>query len=104
MARRNIEDLERLERLLVEAHRARPTPVLGEEWARNVMRDIRREAAASAGKRNAWVQLHVWRTAALAAAFALVFAGSLFLYRGAERGELTASLSEELESAPGLLE
>jgi anti-sigma-K factor RskA len=104
MARRNIEDLELLERLLVEAHRARPTPVLGEEWARNVMRDIRREAAASAGKRNAWVQLHVWRTAALAAAFALVFAGSLFLYSGAERGELTASLSEELESAPGLLE
>ena len=104
MARRNIEDLERLERLLVEAHRARPTPVLGEEWARNVMRDIRREAAASAGKRNAWVQLHVWRTAALAAAFALVFAGSLFLYSGAERGELTALLSEELESAPGLLE
>ena len=104
MARRNIEDLERLERLLVEAHRARPTPVLGEEWARNVMRDIRREAAASAGKRNAWVQLHVWRTAALAAAFALVFAGSLFLYSGAEKGELTASLSEELESAPGLLE
>ena len=104
MARRNIEDLERLERLLVEAHRARPTPVLGEEWARNVMRDIRREAAASAEKRNAWVQLHVWRTAALAAAFALVFAGSLFLYSGAERGELTASLSEELESAPGLLE
>ena len=104
MARRNIEDLERLERLLVEAHRARPTPVLGEEWARNVMRDIRREAAASAGKRNAWVQLHVWRTAALAAAFALVFAGSQFLYSGAERGELTASLSEELESAPGLLE
>jgi len=104
MARHSKQDLGRLERLLVEAHRARPTPLLGEEWAQNVMRDIRREAAAHAGKRNGWVELHVWRTAALATAFALVFAGSLFLYGGVEKGELTVLLSEELESAPALLE
>lgn len=104
MTIRSKEDLDRLERGLVETHRARPTPLLGPEWAQRVMRDVRRDAAGIAGKRAAWVELYIWRTAAAAAVFAVIFAGSLFVYTGAEKGELTLLLSEEWETAPALLE
>jgi hypothetical protein len=104
MTTRSKEDLDRLERSLVETHRARPIPSLGPEWAQRVMREIRRDAVGIAGKRAAWVELYVWRTAAAAAVFAVIFAGSLFVSMGAEKGELTALLSEELEPAPALLE
>jgi hypothetical protein len=104
MATRSKEDLDRLERSLVETHRVLPTPSLGPEWAQRVMRDVRRDAAGITGKRAAWIELYVWRTAAAAAAFAVILTGSLFVYGGAEKGELTAVLSEELESAPALLE
>lgn len=104
MVHRSGHDLDRLERRLAETYAALPAPEFGPGWDAKVMRDIRLKAAASAGKGIGWVELHVWRTAALATAFALVFAGSLFLYSGMEKGELTAFLSEELEPAPSLLE
>jgi hypothetical protein len=103
MTTRSKEDLDRLERSLVETHRVLPTPSLGPEWAQRVMRDVRRDAAGI-GRRAAWIELYVWRTAAAAAAFAVILTGSLFVYGEAEKGELTAVLSEELESAPALLE
>ena len=104
MANHRRENFDRLERSLAETHSGLPVPELGSEWAGKVMRDIRREAGVAAGKRIGWMELYVWRTAALATAFALVFAGSLFLYSGVEKGELTALLSDELEPAPSLLE
>lgn len=103
MTRRSKDDLDRLERSLAEIHRACPTPFVGDEWAQRVMRDVRREAA-TAGKRVRPIDVYVWRTAAVAATFAAIFAGSVFLYTGSENGELTALLSEEWEPTPALLE
>ena len=81
MTRRSKDDLDRLERSLAEIHRACPTPFVGDEWAQRVMRDVRREAA-TAGKRVRPIDVYVWRTAAVAATFAAIFAGSVFLYTG----------------------
>ena len=106
MTQHSREDLDRLERSLAQTYSAIPASHLGSEWAGKVMRDIRREAAVATGQRIGWAARHVWRTAALATAFALVFAGSLFFSNGVEveKGELSALLSEELEPAPSLLE
>lgn len=106
MTHRSGKDFDRLERSLAETYSALPVPEFAPGWDAKVMREIRLKAAASAGEGIGWVELHVWRTAALATAFALVFAGSLFLYSdsGIEKGEPTAFLSEELEPAPSLLE
>jgi hypothetical protein len=108
MTKRSSEDLDRLERGLARTYSTLAPPELGPQWAANVMRDIRREAAQAQAvhKRDGWVALRVWRTAALAAGFALIFAGSLFLSGEVEveKGELAAVLSEELEPSPALLE
>lgn len=106
MPNRSAEDLDRLERSLVAIHCARAVPSLQTEWTQRVMQDVRREAGTAAGRRVAWVERYVWRTAAVATAFALVFAGSLFFSNSVEveKGELSAFLSEELEAAPTLLE
>ena len=104
MTHRSGKDCDRLERSLAETYSALPVPEFGPGWDAKVMREIRLKAGASAGEAIEWVELHVWRTAALATAFALVFTGSLFLYSGIEKGEPTAFLSEELEPAPSLLE
>ena len=104
MRERSREDLDRLERSLAQTYSTMPTAEFGSEWAAKVMRDIRRQAAEAAGQRTVWMERHVWRTAALATAFALVFAGSLFLYPDVEKGEVTVLLSEEWEPTPGLLE
>jgi hypothetical protein len=104
MIKRSKDDLDRLERSLAQTYSALPTPAFGPEWAGKTMRDIRRKAAEAAESRTGWVERYVWRTGALAMAFALVFAGSLFIYPGAEKGEVTALLSDDLEPAPGLLE
>ena len=96
--------MERLERVLAMVHRNREVPALDADWAQGVMRDIRRAAAHSPGEQGAWVTLYVWRSAAAAAAFAALLAGSAFFYGGADQGELTALLSEDLEPGPALIE
>ncbi len=98
------DDLNKLERLLAHAHRARPEPRLDAAWSRGVMRDIRREAAHVPHERSAWVERHVWRTAAVAALFAVIFAGSALLYTAVGGGDLTAVLAEGLDPAPTLME
>ncbi len=102
--KRSDEDLNKLERLLADAHRARPEPRLDAAWSLRVMRDIRREAAGVPQERWAWIERHVWRTAAVAAMFAAIFAGSALLYTDVESGDLTAVLAEGLDPAPTLIE
>lgn len=104
MTTRSEKDLDRLERSLAQTYSTLQTPAFGPEWAGKTMRDIRRKAAEAAESRAGWMEHYVWRTAALAMAFALAFAGSFFVYPGAEKGEVTALLSDDLEAAPGLLE
>ena len=104
MRRRSHKAIDRLERSLAQVHRDREVPSLDADWAHGVMRDIRREAARSSHERGTWVELYVWRSAAAAAAFAALFAGSVFFYAGADRGEVTTLLSEDLEPGPALIE
>jgi len=102
--KRSDDDLNRLERLLADVHRARPEPRLDAAWSLGVMRDIHREAAGVPQERSAWIERHVWRTAAAAAMFAVIFAGSALLYTDVETGDLTAVLAEGLDPAPALME
>ena len=98
------DDLNKLERLLAHAHRVQSEPRLDDAWSLGVMRDIRREAAGLPHERSAWIERHVWRTAAVAAMFAVIFAGSALLYTVVASGDLTAVLAEGLDSAPTLME
>ena len=101
--KRSDDDLNKLERLLADAHRARPEPRLDAAWSLGVMRDIRREAAGVPQERSAWIERHVWRTAAVAAMFAVDFCGIRVVVH--RRGNpLTAVLAEGLDPAPALME
>lgn len=101
---RSDHDLDKLERLLAGAHRAQPEPRLDAAWSSGVMRDIRREAAGFPQEPSAWIERHVWRTAAVAAMFAVIFAGSALLYADVESGDLTAVVAEGLDPASTLIE
>ena len=101
---RSDDDLNKLERLLAEAHRARPDPRLDPAWSLAVMRDIRREAAGVPQEPSAWIEQRVWRTAVVAAMIAVIFAGSALLYTDVESGDLTAMVVDELDPAPTLIE
>ena len=104
MTERNPKHLDRLEQGLANVHRDREAPPLDAGWAQGVMRDIRRAAAPSRNDPGARVELCVWRSAAAAAVFAALLAGSAFFYAGTDQGELTALLSEDLEPSPALIE
>jgi hypothetical protein len=98
MTRLNDENLRKVERALMEAHRSRQEPSLGADWTLRVMLDIRREAA---GHRQSVMTLGldrlVWRTAAVAAVVALVFSGTVLFYTNRDTVELTALLSNEVD-------
>jgi len=80
MNRLSDEDLNKLERALSEAHRSRQEPALGADWARHVMRDIRREATGHGHlMQSTWIDRFVWRAAAVAAMLAMIFAGSVLV-------------------------
>ena len=105
MTRFSDEDLNKLERALAEAHRLRQDPALGTDWARHVMRDIRREAAGHRrAMPSAGLTYVVWRGAAAAALLALLFAGSVFVYCSKDAVELTALLSHEFDAGAPLVE
>ena len=98
MTRLNNENLKQVERALTEAHRSRQAPSLGADWTLRVMRDIRREASGHGQSMlSPWLDLLVWRTAAVASVLALVFTGSVLLYTNRDAGELTALLSNEVD-------
>jgi hypothetical protein len=98
MTRLNDENLKKVERAFMEAHRSRQEPTLGSGWAQYVMRDIHKRAT---GPERSIMSLGfdclVWRTAAVAAVFALVFTGSVLFYTDRDAAESTALLSGELD-------
>ena len=105
MTRLSDEDLNKVERALAEAHRSRQEPALSEDWARHVMRDIRRGAAGSRHLMpSAGLARVVWRAAAVAAMLAMIFAGSVLVYSGKDKLELTALLSHEFDAGAPLIE
>ena len=92
------EDMQKLERALTEAYRARQEPPLGPDWARRVMRDIRL-AATPEGRsgRLPGVEQLVWRTAAVVAAVAVILTVSIVAISPTSPTESTGSLAEEFE-------
>ena len=105
MNRLSDEDLNKLERALAEAHRSRQEPALGADWARHVMRDIRREATGHRSlMQSTWIDRFVWRAAAVAAMLAMIFAGSVLVYSGKDTREFAALLSDELEAGAPLFD
>jgi hypothetical protein len=101
----NDEQLKKVERALTEAHRSRQAPSLGADWTLRVMRDVRLEAAGHGPSTMALgLDRLVWRTAAVAAILALIFTGSVWLNTNQDTVELTALLSNELDTTVPLAE
>ena len=90
---------EDIERILAQAHRARPAVPLGEDWAHEVMRTIRQDAAESPSLvKVAWAEPLVWRVAAGAFFVAVLFAGSVVVYTSQHSNPVTALWLEELDA------
>jgi len=92
------ENLEKLERVLTEAHRVRPVPILKPGWAEQVMRDIRN--VETLPNPQTCVERIVWQTAAIAAAVALIVTVSMVAWSQAPLHEGMGLLTEEFESTP----
>jgi len=101
MTRLSDEDLNKVERALAEAHRSCQEPVLGGDWAQDVMRDIR-QGAAGRGHAIPLTGIYgiVWQGAAAAAVLALIVSATGLVYSSRDPVDLTALLSDEPE--PGL--
>lgn len=98
MTRLDDDNINKLERALAEAHRARQGPSLGADWSLRVMRDIRLQAARPGPSVTAsGLARVVWRTATVAAALSLVFTGSVLFYTKRDAVELTSLLSNEVD-------
>lgn len=96
----NDKDMQKLERALTEAHRARQTPRLGTDWALRALRDIR-HAAIQEGHRSIGpgIEQLVWRTAAVAATVMLIVTVSMVAWSWTTSNEEVGMLTEEFESA-----
>lgn len=99
----NDEDIEKVERVLSDAHRSRREPALGPDWALSVMRDVRREAVRHAMMPMGLDRL-VWRTAAMADVLAMVFTGSILMYISGNGIELSTLLSSEFDATVAFIE
>jgi hypothetical protein len=105
MTRLTDNDIDKIERALSEAHRSSPEPALGADWAARVMQDIRRQGREDGAPTGLpGIDRLVWRTAAVAATLALVFAGSVLVSTGDSGGELTSLLSREFEAGVAFIE
>ena len=105
MPRLSDEDLNKVERALAEAHRSRQEPVLGADWAHDVMRDIRQETAGRGlAMPTTGIARIVWQGAAAAAVLALILCATALIDNSREPVELTALLSDELEAGTPLIE
>lgn len=100
MKARGTKDLDKLARLWSAAHRARPVPSLGDGWTNRLMGRIRSEAGGRSLQAPAWIDQVVWRIAAAAAAFALIFSGSALLYTEPHKVEVVSLLSEAFDAGP----
>ncbi|MBI3355616.1 MAG: hypothetical protein HY038_02365 [Nitrospirae bacterium] len=94
----NDENMQKLERALTEAHRARQAPLLGQGWAEQVMQDVRHAAPQAESKDG--VEYLVWRTAAIAATIALIVTVSMAASSWTPSNEGMRLLTEEFETAP----
>lgn len=96
----NDKDMQKLDRALTEAHRARQTPLLGPVWAQRVMRDIR-HAALQEERRSVGLGIEqlVWRTAAIATTAVLIVTVSMVTWSWMMSNEGVEMLTEEFESA-----
>ena len=92
------ENMQKIERALIEAHRARSARPLGQGWAEQLMQNIRR--AEVRPKPPHGVEHLVWRTAAIAAAVALIVTVSIVAWSWAPSNEEMGLLTEEFESVP----
>ena len=91
--------LEQIEAVLAQAHRARGEVAVGEQWAQDVMRTIRREAAQHpAPSLLSWAEPLVWRVATGAALVALFFAGSVAVYTRQHPAPVAAAWLEEFDA------
>lgn len=102
MKDRRKRELDKLEHVWPAVHRARPVPPLGTEWTGRLMGRIRSEAGSRPLRAPVWIDQLVWRTAAAAAVFALIFAGSALLYTEPHRVEVVSLLSDELDAGAPL--
>jgi hypothetical protein len=93
----NDEDLKKLERVLAEAHRGRPEPALDEAWRQGIMRAVRRRAADPSALPVSLIERLVWRTAAVAAALAVLVATSV-LSPSSDTAVHTALVMEDVEA------
>jgi anti-sigma-K factor RskA len=100
MKERKKGELDKLVRVWSAAHRSRPVPPLGVKWLGRLMGRIRREAGSRTFRAPVWIDQFVWRAAAAAAVFALIFAGSALLYTDQHRVEVVSLLSDELDAGP----
>lgn len=90
---------EQIEPLLAEAHRTRGEVAVGEEWAQEVMRTIRRDTVGhSAPSLLVWAEPLVWRVAAGAALVAVFFAGSVAVYTRQHPVPVAAVWLEEFDA------
>ncbi len=92
------ENLQKLERVLSEAHQVRHVPILKPGWAERVMRDVR--AVDTLANPHIYVERLVWQTAAFAAAVALIVTVSIVAWSQAPLHEGMGLLTEEFESTP----
>lgn len=100
MTERKKRDFDKLARLWSAVHRARPLPPLGDDWTNRLMGRIRRESGHRSLGASVWIDQLVWRTAAAAAAFALILSGSALLYTQPHKAEVVSLLSEEFDAGP----
>jgi hypothetical protein len=98
MTRQDDDAFNRLERVLAEAHQLRSEPVLGPEFARDVMRDIHAPFPVTNGA----VERSVWQVALVAAGFAAVFTATALWYAGTEEGAGATLVAEEFDEVSGL--
>ncbi|MBA2484891.1 MAG: hypothetical protein H0V35_02125 [Nitrospira sp.] len=103
MTTRRKPHIERMEPVLAQAHRRRQTVAVGEDWTRDVMHTIRREAAAGpSASMLAWMEPLVWRAAAWAALMAVVLTGSVVAYTSRQPDPAAAAWLDEFDAGPPL--
>lgn len=92
------ERLQKLERALMEAHKARLTPPWEPGWVQGVMRDVRRGVTPRpSAYREHDVPHLVWRAAGVAAALAALLTVSLWMGSPRTVSEESGLMAEDVE-------
>lgn len=95
------DDHRTLERALTEAYRGQADPVLGDDLAQHVLREIRQQMSRNGRpSRAVWVDQLVWRTATVTAAVVLVVAVFAVGVVRTTTGEPAGVLADGLAAVP----